>query len=242
VDRIYLAEGQEGPRVGRLIAAARGRGVTVVRRGRSRLEELAGGPVHQGVLALVSPVSFRDLFEVLDGVQGPPLLVLVDEVEDPRNLGALIRTAAAAGAHAVVVPVRRGAGITGTVARVAAGALERIALVREKNLARAVETLRGRGVWVVGLEARGETPWDRVDWRLPSAVVVGAEGKGIRPLVRERCDFLASLPLAAGVESLNVAVALGAVLYEARRQRGLPVGGRAGARGGPPGGPGDGPG
>jgi 23S rRNA (guanosine2251-2'-O)-methyltransferase len=231
VERVYLADGQEGARARRLRSAARRRGVPVLRRGKRRLQELAGAEPHQGVVAIVAPMAFRRLDEVLDEVEGPPLLVLADGVEDPRNLGALVRTAAAAGAHALVVPSRRAAGITGTVARAAAGALERIPLVREANLAKTVEALQGRGVWTVGLDAGGDTRWDEVDWTLPTAVVVGAEGRGLRSLVRRRCDVLAGLPLAQGVESLNVSVALGAVLYEARRQRD-----GAGRRAGRPGG------
>jgi len=220
VDRVFVLLGRKDGRARRLRALAREGGVPVVERSARRLDELAGGRAHQGVVALAAPVAYAELDRVLEGLgERPPLLVLLDGVEDPHNLGAVLRSAAAAGADAVVLPERRSAGLSGAVSKSAAGGLERVAVVRAKNLVQTAERLARAGLWVVGLDARGEVPWDRVDWTLPTALVVGGEAKGRRPLMRKRCDLLARIPLAGGMESLNVSVAAAVALYEAVRQR-----------------------
>jgi 23S rRNA (guanosine2251-2'-O)-methyltransferase len=218
LDRVFLARGRGDSRARRLRALARERGVPVIDRPARRLDEMAGGQPHQGVVALAAPVPWTDLADCLEAAR-TPLLVALDGVEDPRNLGAVLRTAAAAGADGVVLPERRSAGLTPAATRAAAGAVERISLIREKNLSRALEGLRKRGLWVVGLDAGGDTPWDRVDWTLPTVLVVGGEGRGLRPGIRKHCDIVARIPLAAGMESLNLSVAAAVVLYEAVRQR-----------------------
>lgn len=217
--RIFIARDRRDKRRRRLESLARERGVPVIDRSAKQLDELAGGGNHQGVVAQVAPVAYRDLHDVLDAEEGVPLLVLLDGVEDPHNLGAVIRSAAAAGATAVVIPERRSAGLTGAVAKAAAGGLDRVPVVREKNLAQTLETLKDLDIWSVGMDAEAERSWNEVDWTLPSAIVLGGEAKGLRRLVRERCDLLARLPLEGGMESLNVSVTAGIVLYEAVRQR-----------------------
>ena len=198
--------------------AARERGAVVTVAPRAALDRLAAGAVHQGVIARASEASAVELEEMLDGCARPALLVLADGVEDPRNLGAMIRSAAAAGCGGVVLPERRSAPLTPVVAKAAAGALSRVPLARAKNTQRALEVLRDRGVWTVALVA-GERPiWD-VDLTLPTCLIVGGEGRGVSRLARDRADTLAGIPLAGEVESLNASVAVSVALVEAVRQR-----------------------
>jgi 23S rRNA (guanosine2251-2'-O)-methyltransferase len=187
---------------------------------REALDRLSGSVSHQGLIAVVSPKPVMQLDELLDAARDPALLLVLDGVVDPRNLGAALRCADAAGADGVVLPERRSAGLSEVVSRTSAGALEHVPVARVGNLVQALEGLKERGLWVVGLDAEGSERWDSVDYKRPLAVVVGGEGKGIRRLVREHCDHLVSLPLFGRVESLNVSVAAGIALYEVVRQRG----------------------
>ncbi|RMD78582.1 MAG: 23S rRNA (guanosine(2251)-2'-O)-methyltransferase RlmB [Gammaproteobacteria bacterium] len=225
VRQLLLAEAAaRGERGRRLRGLAEAAGVPVALLPRRELDARAPGLRHQGVLALHRPARPWDegrLAALLEGLAGeaPPLLLVLDGVQDPRNLGACLRSAEAAGAHAVVVPKDRAAGLTPAARKAAAGAAELVPLVQVTNLARSLRALQERGLWLVGLEAGAPRRLFELDLRGPLALVLGAEGRGLRRLTRERCDFLAALPMRGAVGSLNVAVAAGVALYEALRQR-----------------------
>ncbi|MCU0227224.1 MAG: 23S rRNA (guanosine(2251)-2'-O)-methyltransferase RlmB [Bryobacterales bacterium] len=213
LDRVMVARGMGGPRIQEIIDACRAAKVPVRFEPREALDRLAKGSVHQGVVAVGAERAYQSLADVT----GREMLVLLDGVEDPHNLGAIVRSAHAAGAGAVVLPERRAAGITDTVTKSAAGALEYLPLVRVKNLANAMEELKQAGYWIYGLDERGTVAhWD-VPWQSPSAIVLGAEGHGLHRLVRDGCDYLLRIPMAGEVASLNVSVAAGVVLFEWRR-------------------------
>ena len=218
-----------GPRASRLVGRIEAAGLSVRRCDRATLDRLAPGASHQGVAARVRSRPAADWSSVLGAVEeairgsGPnapaPLLLVLDQVQDPRNLGACVRSAAAAGANAVVVPRRRSAGLTAAVRRTAAGGAERVPVVEVPNLARALRDLAARGVTVAGADPEAALPaWD-ADLDGPLALVLGAEEGGLRRLTREHCDHLVAIPMTAGGASLNVSVAAGVLLYEALRQR-----------------------
>jgi 23S rRNA (guanosine2251-2'-O)-methyltransferase len=225
VERVTVAEGAHESRLQEIFELARAARVVVRRAPRTELQRLAPGANHQGVVATIAAARYADTAELLDslaarvGTDEPPLAVVLDGVEDPRNLGAIIRTVECAGAHGVFVPERRAAGLTETVAKSAAGALEYVPVARAVNIVRLLEELKGRGVWTVGTAADASVAYNDWDWTQPCALVLGGEGEGLRRLVRERCDVLVSVPLRGRIESLNVSVAAGVVLYEAVRQR-----------------------
>jgi 23S rRNA (guanosine2251-2'-O)-methyltransferase len=187
---------------------------------RETLDRMAGGVPHQGIIAVVSEKPALSLEDLLASAREPALLVVLDGVEDPRNLGAILRTAEAAGADGVLVPDRHSAGLSETVGRASAGAIEHVRVARVGNLVQALGTLKSRGIWVLGFDTTGRERWDAVDLKRPVALVLGGEGRGIRRLVREHCDHLVSIPHFGHVSSLNVSVAAGIALYEAVRQRG----------------------
>lgn len=207
-------------RVRELLSAARERGVTVKRLPPDVLARQARGGVHQGVVADVDDVASYGIGELVRDAAGVPLIVVLDGIEDPHNLGAILRTADAAGVDGVVIQSRRAAALDGAAAKASAGALAHVRIAEVVNIARAIEELKERGVWTVGLAGEGTTAYDAVDYTVPTAIVLGAEGAGLRRLVRERCDFLASIPMRGHVSSLNVSVAAGVALFEAVRQRG----------------------
>ncbi len=221
VKQLWLAEGRQDPRVQALADLAREARVSVGTRDRRELDEWAEG-VHQGVVADVSPSQVwgeNMLDELLDRAEGPALLLVLDGVTDPHNLGACLRTADAAGAHAVIVPRDKSATLNATVRKVACGAAEVIPLVAVTNLARTLEKLQQKGLWIVGTAGEAEQELYQQDMTDPTVLVMGAEGKGMRRLTREHCDFLVKLPMAGSVSSLNVSVATGVCLFEAVRQR-----------------------
>ena len=213
VERLVLGP---GPRQAELRAAARTRRVTVVDGDRSMLDRLATGAHHQGAVAISGPFAYAGLERLLD--PSCPTALVLDGVQDPRNLGAILRTARAAGVGGVVLPRDRCVGVTPVVAAASAGLLFGLPIARVSNLVRAMEDLKQGGYWLVGLTPAAPQSLYALDLPTRPALVVGGEGEGLRTLVRQRCDFLASLPMAAGVESLNVAVATGIALYEVRRR------------------------
>jgi len=219
-DRLLIVKGLRNQRVSEAIARASQQGIPLRFEARETLDRMAGGVPHQGIMAVVSAKPVIDMDALLGEARDPALIVVLDGVEDPRNLGAILRTAEAAGADGVVLPERHSAGLSETVSRTSAGGLEHVKVARIGNVAQAIETLKSRGLWVVGFDAAGTERWDAVDYRRPVALVLGGEGKGMRRLVRERCDHLVSLPLFGHVGSLNVSVAAGIALYEVIRQRG----------------------
>jgi 23S rRNA (guanosine2251-2'-O)-methyltransferase len=219
-DRLLIVKGLRNPRVSEAIARASQQGIPLRFEARETLDRMAGGLSHQGIMAVVSAKPVIDMETLLAGARDPALVVVLDGVEDPRNLGAILRTAEAAGADGVLLPERHSAGLSETVSRASAGGLEHVKVARIGNVAQALEELKARGIWVVGFDATGRERWDAVDYRRPVALVLGGEGRGMRRLVRERCDHLAALPLFGQVASLNVSVAAGVALYEVIRQRG----------------------
>ena len=226
IDRITIADGVRPDRLREISELARKSNVPVHHVPRAELGRLVGPDAnHQGVVASVAAASYKDADDLLDrlgsrvGTTDPPLAVVLDGVEDPRNLGAILRTAECAGVHGVFIPERRAVGLTETVAKAAAGALEHISVARTVNLARLIEQLKERNIWIVGTTGDASTAYTDWDWTQPSALFLGGEGSGLHRLVRERCDTLVRIPLHGRIESLNVSVAAGIVLYEAVRQR-----------------------
>ncbi|APC16226.1 23S rRNA (guanosine(2251)-2'-O)-methyltransferase RlmB [Pseudomonas frederiksbergensis] len=223
VKQIWLAEGRSDPRVQTLIELANENRVAVGQAERRELDAWVEG-VHQGVVADVSPSQVWGeamLDELLDRTEGAPLLLVLDGVTDPHNLGACLRSADAAGALAVIVPKDKSATLTPTVRKVACGAAEVIPLVAVTNLARTLEKLKQRGLWVVGTAGEAEQDLYQQDLTGPTILIMGAEGSGMRRLTRDLCDYLVRLPMAGSVSSLNVSVATGVCLFEALRQRGV---------------------
>lgn len=218
LERLLVAQGAGGPRLQEIIDLARRAQVPVRFEPRTALDRLAGTSAHQGVVALGAARQYADL----DTAAASQLVVVLDGVEDPHNLGAIIRTAHAAGAGSIIIPERRAAGVTDVVAKAAAGALEHLPVVRVTNVNRALEDLKERGFWIYGLDERGTEDYDRVEYASPSAFVLGGEGKGLHEQVRKHCDVLVRIPLAGKISSLNVSVAAGVVLFEWKRRSGSP--------------------
>jgi 23S rRNA (guanosine2251-2'-O)-methyltransferase len=222
IQRILLAAGKSGPRAKELQSVAAAAGVRVEPVARDQLDQLLPDTHHQGVVAECPGVrrrAARELPDILAGIVGPPLILVLDGVQDPHNLGACLRTADAAGAHAVIVPKDNSAPLTPVARKVASGAAEVVPLLRVTNLARTLDELREHGVQIVGADANGDTILHETPLAGPLALVLGAEGSGLRRLTRDRCDDLVRIPLAGTVSSLNVSVAAGICLFEAVRQR-----------------------
>jgi len=203
-----------------VLALAREKRVPVERVDAAMIDRAAHGGVHQGIVAELEPPHDYSLRELVDGAAPlSPLIVVLDGIEDPHNVGAILRTADAAGAHGIVRQARHAASLDGIAAKASAGAVALVPIATEVNIARAIEELKALGVWTVGLAGDATDAYDIVDFTLPTAIVLGAEGTGLRRLVRERCDRIVSIPMHGAVGSLNVSVAAGVVLFEAARQR-----------------------
>ncbi|MGH9612774.1 MAG: 23S rRNA (guanosine(2251)-2'-O)-methyltransferase RlmB [Bryobacteraceae bacterium] len=220
LDRVLIARGSGGPRMQEIIDLCRTASIPVRFEARESLDRASNGAAHQGVIAYGAAHEYRDLASVVDGAE---LLVILDGVEDPHNLGAILRTAHAAGANAVLVPERRAVGLTETVARAAAGALEYVPVVRIGNVSKTIEELKKKGFWIYGLDERGERLYSETDFARPTVVVLGGEGRGLHQHVREHCDALLRIPMAGPISSLNVSVAAGIVLFEWRRRAAEPL-------------------
>lgn len=218
LNRVLVERGRGGPRIREIFDSARRAGIPVEEVERERLDRLAGGVRHQGVAAMAAASAYTPLEDLVRACVPEGRLLLLDGVEDPRNLGAVIRTAAAVGAMGVVVPEHRSAGLTPGAARAAAGTLAQIGVARCRNVADLANELKEEGFWVAGLDQEGELPWDKIQYPGRMALVVGGEAKGLRPRLRQVCDARISIPVAPGVESLNLSVAAAVVLYEAYRQ------------------------
>jgi 23S rRNA (guanosine2251-2'-O)-methyltransferase len=217
---VGVAKERHDLRLQRVVEECRRNSVPVRFVPRAELDRMAGNNAHQGVVAVTSAKQYTSLEDVVGGKRGQySLVVVLDGVEDPHNLGAILRTADAAGADGVVIPERRAAGVTSTVAKASAGASEHLPVAKVTNIARTVEELKSQNVWVVGVDERGEQSYDSVDYKMDCAIVLGAEGKGLHDLVRRKCDFVVSIPMLGKVPSLNVSVAAGVMLYEIVRQR-----------------------
>ena len=219
---VGVAKERKDIRLRRVIDECRKIGVPVRVLSRLELDELAGNAAHQGLVAATSAKQYSDLGDLVASRRGEhSLIVVLDGVEDPHNLGAILRTADAAGADGVVIPERRSAAVTAAVAKVSAGASEHLPVAKVTNISRALEDLKEKDLWIVGLDEHAEKTYETVDYKMHCAIVLGAEGKGVHDLVRRHCDFLVSIPMLGKVPSLNVSVAAGVVLYEVVRQRRL---------------------
>jgi 23S rRNA (guanosine2251-2'-O)-methyltransferase len=225
IQQITIANGAKDVRLRKLIDLARACNVPVHHAPRINLDRVTGNARHQGVVARLAAAHYtgsEDLINVVGarvGAPREPLVVILDGVEDPHNLGAVLRTAECAGVDGVFVPERRAAGLTETVAKASAGAIEHVPVARATNLSRLIDQLKERNVWVVGTAADAQINYTDWDWTRASAIVMGSEGSGLHRLVRERCDALVRIPVLGHIESLNVSVAAGIILYEAVRQR-----------------------
>ena len=219
LERVAIARGRHGERLQEIVEACRRRNIPVRFVEREELDRLAGDVRHQGVVALTGAQSYRRLEDLLTSAKKPGLLVALDGVEDPRNLGAILRTAHCAGADGVIIPERRAAGLSDTVAKTSAGATAYLPVARVTNLGRALDELKEAAYWIVGLEEKAEQSYDQVDLKDSIVLVLGGEGRGLHELIRKKCDFLVSIPTFGKISSLNVSVAAGIVLYEVVRQR-----------------------
>ena len=208
-----------GDRMAQLLALASQHGVRVIRVLPDVLDRESRHGVHQGVVARVDEPADYSVSDLIRAADGPALIVVLDGIEDPQNVGAILRTCDAVGVHGVVVQSRRSAALGGAVAKASAGALSHVRIAEVVNIARAVEELKEANVWTIGLAGEARTPYTGIDFTSPSAIVLGAEGTGLRRLVRDRCDHLAAIPMLGHVNSLNVSVSAGVVLFEAVRQR-----------------------
>ena len=231
-ESITILETARPERLKRVLDLARENRVPVHRVPRLNLDRGLTDIKHQGVVARIAAARYAnpdDLIESLAariGTEDPPLAIGLDGIEDPRNMGSIMRTAECAGAHGVFIPERRATGLTDVVAKVAAGAVEYVPVARVTNLVRLIEELKERNIWVVGAASNATQVYTQWDWKLPVALFLGNEGRGLHRLVSERCDALVKIPVSGQIESLNVAVAAGILLYEARRQRAITVGQR----------------
>ena len=228
VEAVVIRQSARPDRLKPVFELAREKGVPVQRVPRFDLDRTLGEARHQGVMARIAAAHYADADDLLDtlaakvGTTDPPLVLGLDGIEDPRNLGSILRTAECTGVHGVFIAERRAVGLTGVVAKVAAGALEYVPVARVTNLVRLIEQLKERNIWVVGSAADAKQSYTDWDWTVPAAMFLGSEGHGLHRLVREHCDTLVRIPVVGKLDSLNVSVAAGVLLYEARRQRNPP--------------------
>ena len=222
IDKIYLAKGETDKTLGHIASRAREKGIVVVEADRRKLDGMSRTNAHQGVIALAAMreyVSVQSLLSAAAAKGEPALLVVCDEISDPHNLGAILRTAECAGAHGVIIPKRRSAGLTAIVGKTSAGAVSYMPVARVANLPATLEELKKQGVWIYGTAADGTTDLYEADLKGPAAIVIGSEGSGMGRLVREKCDFLVSIPMKGHISSLNASAAAAILLYEAVRRR-----------------------
>ena len=223
VNKVYLADGDTDRALGRLAAMAKEAGAVVVRIDRRKLNEMSQTGAHQGIIASVAVHDYATIDDILAAAEAKgemPLIVLCDELSDPHNLGAILRTAECAGAHGVIIPKRRSVGLTAVVGKASAGAVEYMPVARVSNLTAAIRELKQRGVWIFGTAADGAVPLYSADLKGPAAIVIGNEGVGMSRIVADNCDFKVSIPMKGRISSLNASAAAAILLYEAVRQRG----------------------
>lgn len=224
IDKLFVADGDTDRALARICAMAKQAGAVVVPTDRRKLDYMSATGAHQGVIAMVAAHDYASIDDILKKARDagePPLIVICDELSDPHNLGAIIRTAECAGAHGIIIPKRRSVGLTAVVGKASAGALEYMPVARVSNIAAAIDTLKKAGVWVYGTAAGGDTTLYRADLKSAAAIVIGNEGEGMSRLVSERCDFKVSIPMKGSISSLNASAAAAIMLYEAVRQRSL---------------------
>lgn len=222
IDKIFLARGETDATLGHIASSAREKGIVVVEADRRKLDGMSRTHAHQGVIAMAAVREYATVDDILNAAREkgePPLIVVCDELSDPHNLGAVIRTAECAGAHGVIIPKRRSAGLTAVVGKTSAGAVAHVPVARVPNLPALLKELKEEGVWVFGTAADGTTPLYQADLKGPAAIVIGSEGTGMGRLVAENCDFTVSIPMFGKINSLNASAAAAVLLYEAVRQR-----------------------
>jgi 23S rRNA (guanosine2251-2'-O)-methyltransferase len=222
INKIFVAKGEKEGSINQIIAIARDNKIVVQDVERSKLDGMSETHVHQGVIAFVSAkeyVSVEDILNAAEESGQPPMVIVLDEIADPHNLGSILRSANAAGAHGIIIPKRRAVGLTATVSKASAGAIEYLPVARVTNIAQTLKLLKEKGLWVVGTDSNGEMPYFDYDYKGAVAIVVGSEGAGIRRLVREECDTIVSIPMRGQINSLNASVAAAVVMFEASKQR-----------------------
>ncbi len=220
IDRLYIAKTSD--RNGDLISLAKKKKIVISQVEKQKLDELTERGNHQGVAALVSEIKYADIQDILNLAKSknePPFVIILDEITDPHNLGAIMRTACSAGCHGIIMPKRRSCPVNGTASKVAAGAVEHLPVARVSNLASAVDSLKKEGLWIVGTDMHGDRNHFEADLTGPLGIVMGSEGEGMSRLMTEKCDFLVKIPMPGPTESLNVSVATGVITFEALRQR-----------------------
>lgn len=221
IDSLLVARGERGGSIGKIIGQCRDKGIVVKETDVRKLDKICGGSNHQGVAAWAAAHEYSSIEDILRNAEEKgeqPFVIICDEIEDPHNLGAIIRTADACGAHGIIIPKRRGVSLTYAVGKVSAGAVEYVPVAKVANLPSAIEELKEKGFWVYGADMNG-TRWDQQDYSGSVALVIGSEGKGISRLVREKCDFVVSLPMKGKINSLNASVAAGILMYEIAKHR-----------------------
>lgn len=221
IDIVYVAKGDRNGSIGMILSKARESGIVIKEVDRRKLDAMCSSANHQGIAAKTAAHEYASLSDVLslaEEKEEDPFVIICDGIEDPHNLGAILRTAEACGAHGVIIPKRRGVSLTYAVSKVSAGAIEYVPVVRVSNLSQTIDELKEKGFWVYGADMDG-TPWDRQDYNGAVALVIGSEGHGISRLVREKCDFIVSLPMRGKINSLNASVAAGILMYEVIKHR-----------------------
>ncbi|AIE58623.1 23S rRNA (guanosine(2251)-2'-O)-methyltransferase RlmB [Bacillus methanolicus] len=221
INKILIAEGSQRGQMQQITRLAKEANVLVQFVPKKKLDQISAGN-HQGVVAYVAAYQYAeldDLFAIAEKKQEPPFFLLLDEIEDPHNLGSIMRTADAVGAHGIIIPKRRAVGLTATVAKASTGAIEHIPVVRVTNMAQTIDELKDRGLWIAGTDAKGKEDYRTFDGTLPIGLVIGSEGKGMGRLIRDKCDFLIHLPMVGHVTSLNASVAAALLMYEVYRKR-----------------------
>ncbi|AYE48401.1 23S rRNA (guanosine(2251)-2'-O)-methyltransferase RlmB [Priestia megaterium] len=221
INKLWIAEGSQGGSMGQITQLAKRNGVLVQFVPKKKIEQMVDG-IHQGVAAQVAAYQYAeldDLFSLAEKRNESPFFLLLDELEDPHNLGSIMRTADAVGAHGIIIPKRRSVGLTATVAKASTGAIEHVPVARVTNLSRTIDELKDRGVWIVGTDAKESDDYRNLDGGMPLTLVIGSEGKGMSRLIREKCDFLVQLPMVGHVTSLNASVAASLLMYEVYRKR-----------------------
>ncbi|WP_096440872.1 23S rRNA (guanosine(2251)-2'-O)-methyltransferase RlmB [Alteribacter populi] len=222
IHKLWVAEGSQKGQMGKVIDLAKSAKVSIQFVPKRKVDQISESTQHQGVVAQVAAYEYKDidvLFEKAEQSGEPPFFLILDELEDPHNLGSILRTADAVGAHGVIVPKRRSVGLTSTVAKASTGAIEHIPVTRVTNLARTMDELKDRGLWFVGTDASGNEDYRETDFDMPVGLVIGSEGKGLSRLVKEKCDFLVQIPMSGHVTSLNASVAAALLMYEVHRRR-----------------------
>ena len=226
IEKILVAKGANQGSINKVVGKAKDKKIVVQYVERNKLDSMSETGSHQGVIAIASAHSYKtidDILQLAKDKNEDPFIIILDEIEDPHNLGAILRTAECAGAHGVIIPKRRAVGLTSIVSKTSAGAIEYIPVAKVSNIAQTIDILKEKGIWVFGADMSGENNYFDKDLKGPIALVIGSEGKGIGRLIKEKCDFLVKIPMIGRVDSLNASVAASVLIYEVLRQRGLSI-------------------